>query len=356
LAVGPDRSADRMTIFNQALSNFEQHASNNGIGQDDMASFLGRTWIHVPPTLAMEAIDKMLEEAKSSASHSRISMAAEKGSIDLSSEYQQQLFQLLPILQELDKNRAEAILRDNAEARAQLAKYPKGMNSLSSDGSVSSYAVTDYDSRLASPMAGQQLEQQIMQRMNEIDRESKKDPSQAISDALMLPLQGAFPPSSPRASSLLNIAGNVQKKKPALAKSALDEIMKFADQLNPQQMQSIADVSSRYAELGDNESAQRALKPLLKAAAKIYAHDIDADDPNKGFKGAWPSTELWRKSVQIAGKISPSLAEEVLTEIPDPDIEVLEKISYAAALLSASAAPISIGDCRNNGASYTESN
>jgi hypothetical protein len=50
-------------------------------------------------------------------------------------------------------------------------------------------------------MAGQQLEQQIMQRMNEIERESSKDPSQAISDALMLPLQGTFPPSSPRASS-----------------------------------------------------------------------------------------------------------------------------------------------------------
>jgi hypothetical protein len=120
-----------MTIFNQALSNFEQHASNNG-GQDDMAFFLRRTWNHVPPALAMEAIDKMLEDAKSSASHSRISMTTEKGSIDLSSEYQQQLFQLLPILQELDKGRAESILRDNAETRAQLAKYPKGMNSLSS--------------------------------------------------------------------------------------------------------------------------------------------------------------------------------------------------------------------------------
>jgi hypothetical protein len=355
LALGPDRSADRMTIFNQALSNFEQHASNNG-GQDDMAFFLGRTWNHVPPALAMEAIDKMLEDAKSSASHSRISMTTEKGSIDLSSEYQQQLFQLLPILQELDKGRAEAILRDNAETRAQLAKYPKGMNSLTSDGSVSSYGITDDDPPQPSSMAGHQLEQQIMQRMNEIDRESNNDPSQAISDALMLPLQGTFPPSSPRASSLLNIAGKVQKKKPALAKSALDEIMKFADQLDPQQIQSIADVPSKYAELGDNESAQRALKPLLKAAAKIYARDIDADDPNKGFKGTWPSTELWRKCVQIAGKISPPLAEEVLADIQDPDIEVLEKISYAAALLGASAAPISIGDCRKNSESYTTSN
>jgi hypothetical protein len=355
LALGPDRSADRMTIFNQALSNFEQHSSNNGIGQDDMASFLGRTWNQVPPTLVVESIDKMLDEAKSSASHSHISMATEKGSIDLSSEYQQRLFQLLPILRELDKDKADAILRDNAETRAQLAEYPKGMNSLSSDGSVSSYAITDYDSPLAPPITGQQLEQQIMRRMDEIERKSSNEPSQAISDALMLPLQGAFPSSSPRATALLNIAANIQRKKPSLAKSALDEIMKFADQLNPQQIQSIADLPSKYAELGENESAQKALKPLLKAAEQIYAHDIDADDPNKGFKGTWPSTELWRKSVQIAGKISPPLAEEILRDIPDPEIAVLEKISYASSLLGAGAGPISIGDCRKNGASYNSS-
>jgi hypothetical protein len=141
-----------------------------------MSSFLERTWGHVPPALALEAIDKLLEEAKSSGSHSRISMATDKGSIDLSSAYQQRLFQLLPILQQLDKDRADAILRHNAETRAQLAKYPKGMNSLSSDGNVYSYGVTDDDSPQPTSMTGQQLEHQIIQRMNEIDRESNKNP------------------------------------------------------------------------------------------------------------------------------------------------------------------------------------
>jgi hypothetical protein len=352
LALGPERSADRMTIFNQALNNFEQHGNNGGFGQDDMSSFLGRTWNHVPPALALEAVDKMLDEAKSKGSHSHISKAPEKGSRDLSSDYQQRLFQLLPILQQLDKDRVDAILRDNAEARAQLAKYPKGMNSLKSEGNVYSYGITDDDAPQPTSMTGRQLELQIMQRMNQIDHESNRDPSQAIADALMLPLQGGFPSSSPRATALLNIAGNIEKKKPSLAKSALDEIMKISDQLNPQQIQSIADLPSKYAELGENDSAQKALKPLLKAAEQIYAHDIDADDPNKGFKGTWPSTELWRKSVQIAGKISPPLAEEVLADIPDQDIAVLEKISYAAGLLGASAPPTIVGDCRKNGASY----
>jgi hypothetical protein len=355
LALGPERSADRMTIFNQALNNFQQHGSKNGIGQDDMSSFLGRTWNHVPPALALEAIDKVLDEAKSKGSHSHISMATDKGSVVLNSDYQQRLFQLLPILQELDKDRADAILRDNAETRAQLAKYPKGMNSLKSESNVYSYGITEDDSPQPTSMTGRQLEQQIMQRMNQIDQESNKDPSQAIADALMLPLQGGFPSSSPRATALLNIAGNIEKKKPSLAKSALDEIMKISDHLNPQQIQSIADLPSKYAELGENESAQKALKPLLKAAEQIYAHDIDADDPNKGFKGTWPSTELWRKSVQIAGKISPPLAEEVLADISDTEIAELEKISYAAGLLGASAPPTIVGDCRKNGASYNSS-
>ena len=357
LALGPERSADRMTLFNQALNNFELLSSKNGFDEDDMASFLGRTWNYVPPALALEAIDKIFDVAKSEGPHSHISMATDKGSIDLSSAYQQRLFQLLPILQELDKDKAEAILRDNAETRAQLAKYPKGMNSLNSQGNVYSYAITDDDAPQSPlPMTGQQLEQQIMRHMNEITLESNKAPSQAVSDALSLPLQGAFPPSSPRATALLDIAGNIQKKKPALAKSALDEIMKFEDQLNPQQLQSIADLPAKYAALGENESAQKSLKRLLRAAEQIYAHDIDADDPNKGFKGTWPSTELWRKCVQIAGTISPPLAEEVLADIADRDIAVLEKISYAAGLLGASAPPTFVGDCRKNSASYSYSN
>jgi hypothetical protein len=96
-----------------------------------------------------------------------------------------------------------------------------------------------------------------MQRMNEIAKESEKDPQQAINDALMLPLQGVWQYSSPRADALLMTARNAQKAKPSLAKSALDEIVKIEDQLTPTQLKGLVDVPKIYFELGYEDDAKR---------------------------------------------------------------------------------------------------
>ena len=358
LAMGPEQAADRMTIFNQALHNFEQHGSTQMMGPDDMGSFLERTWTHVPSSVVLEAIDKMLDEAKSRQSKSHLSMASDKGTVNLNSTYELRLFQLLPVLNELDKDKAESLLRDDTAIQAQLAKYPKGMNSLTSQGNIYSYGITDDDSpQAAQSVAEQQVkqgaEQQIMHRMAEIGKESEKNPQQAINDALMLPLQDAFQNSSPRAQGLLMVVENQKNKKPTLAKSALDEILKIEDQLIPTQLHDLTDVPKIYFELGDEDNAKKALKVMTKAAEKLYAHDADAEDPNKAFKGTWPSADFWRKCVQIAAKISPALAEEIVNEIPDPEISVAQKVVFAGALLGqSSGVPILVGDCRKTGSRY----
>src|ERR1051326_3481033 len=175
--------------------------------------------------------------------------------------------------------------------------------------------------------------------MNEISKEVDKDSQQAINDALMLPTAGVWENSSPRAGALLIVARNSAKKRPASAKSALDEILKFEEQLTPAQIKNLGDVPQVYAELGDVEDAKKAIKPILKAAEKLYAHDTDAEDPNKAFKGTWPSSDLWRRAVQVAGKISPGLAEEIIGEIPDPEIAVAQRVAYAGSLLGGSSQP-----------------
>jgi hypothetical protein len=91
---------------------------------------------------------------------------------------------------------------------------------------------------------------------------------------------------------------------------------------------------------------------MLKAAEKIYAHDINADDPNKAFKGTWPAADLWRRCVQIAGNVSPSLAEEIIGQIPDSEIAAAQKIAFASSLLKAAGEPMIVGDCRKDGSSY----
>ena len=153
------------------------------------------------------------------------------------------------------------------------------------------------------------------------------------------------------------VARNSQNKKPTLAKSALDEISRFEDQLTPAQLKGIADVPKIYLDLGDEDGARKSLKAMVKAAEKLYAHDTDADDPNKAFKGTWPSADLWRRCIQIAGKISPNLAEEIIGGIPDPEIAAAQEIAFANALLGSSAQPepMVVGDCRKTGSSYNVS-
>jgi hypothetical protein len=354
LASGPEYSGDRMTIFNQALSNFDQHPNEQAFKSEDIGTFIERTWDHVPPGLALEAVDKVLDAAKSQPSSAHFSMTSEKGSVALNSTYQLRLFQLLPVLEQLDKDRADALLRDNAELQAQLQKYPKGMQSLNSDQTFFSYGMSDS----ATPPEGGTLQQanaQMRQRVFDSIRDAEKDPALALSEALGLPVESPGFVPSPRAQALMQIASQTGKKKPALTKSALDELVKIEDQLTPEQMRDVARFPELYLVLGDEEGAKKALKAMLKAADKVYAQDTNSDDPNKAFKGVWPSVDMWRQCVQVAGRISPDLAEEIIANIPDPDIVALEKVAFASALLHAPGVPNLVNDCRKKQTLFTVS-
>jgi len=353
-ALGPEQSGERTAVFNQALSNYEQHAKQSSFGGDDIGTFIERTWKSVHPSLALEAIGKVLEAAKDQQSESRYSMSSAKGSVVLNSGYDLRLFQLLPVLQELDKDKAEALLRERSEVAEQLKTYPNGMQSLRGDNASVSFGVTDGGHSLAGPVAQQQVEAQLQDRIKEILKKADTDPAVALASALGLPVHGGFQ-GSPRANALLQIAEKTTKKKPSVSKSALDEVSGLQDQLTPKEIPDVGKLPELYLALGDTEGAKKALKILISAAGKLYEHDQDADDPNRSFKGAWPSTDLWRKCVQEAAKISPILPEEIIAELPDPEIAAFEKVAYGAALAGGTGmdATILIADCRKNGvASY----
>src|SRR4029077_17333503 len=134
----------------------------------------------------------------------------------------------------------------------------------------------------------------------------------------------------------------------------LDEFSTIQDQLTPQETTGIDRLPELYLKIGDVDGAKKAVDILVKAAAKIYEKDTDADDPNKAFKGAWPSTDLWRKAVQDAEKISPRLAEDIIAGLDDAEIATFEKVALGSALVGGPAAdiPVLVSDCRKNGASY----
>src|SRR5215467_9065483 len=321
LAMGPEHAAERMSIFRQALSNFEQHASAEAFQPEDIGSFIERTWDQVPPGLALDAVDKVLDAAKSQ-SNAHFSMTSEKGSVALNSP-------------------------------SQLRAYPQGMQSLNSDQTFFSYGMTDS----AAPPAGSggPANAQLRQRVFDIIRDAEKDPALALSEAYGLPVESAGFGPSPRAQALMQIASQTGRKKAVLTKSALDELVKIEDQLTPEQMRDVAKFPELYLVLGDREGAKIALHTLLKAAERVYAQDTDAEDPNQAFKGVWPSVDMWRQCVEVAGRISPDLAEEIISDIPDPEVVALEKVAFASALLHAPGVPNLVNDCRKKGSRFTVS-
>jgi hypothetical protein len=353
-ALGAERSADRMSIFNQALDNFEQHATKTSFGGDDIGSFIGRTWKDVPPGLVLEAIDKVLDAAKEQGSPSHYSMSSAKGTIILNSSYDVRLFQLLPILQELDKDKADSLLRERTDVAEQLKMYPRGIQSLNPESASFSYGVSDNGSPIGGAASKQQIEAQMQERIEGVLKQADMDPSGALASALILPIHGTSESSSPRSRALLGIAEKAAAKKPSVSKAALDNFSALQDQLTPQEITGIDKLPGLYLKVGDLDGAKKAVDILVKAASKIYEHDTDADDPNNAFKGAWPSTDLWRKAIQQAAKVSSALPEELIANLQDAEIAALEKVAFASTLVVevGMSDPILVSDCRKTGVSY----
>jgi len=336
-SLGKGRSADRLAVFTQALNNFKNYGSTDTIFSADFGSLIAAVWDLLPPDAVLEAIDELLNEAKSHTGTAdvQVSLSAKGDSVTLNSMYQLRLFQLLPILQELDASRAQSLLRDNEVARVNLQRFPKGV------AAVDSMRFLPADSVSGKPEINDELEARIRNQAEQVIESAEKDPKQALNDAVTLPISaGCYGFRCARVLALEGIARKTLRKHPTIAKSALDELLKLTDQLSLHQDSYLADVPQLYLTIGDEQGARSAIKSLSKIAEKVYAADNDPDNPNLAFKGTWPSSRLWRSCVEAADKISPELVHEIISGIPDEDIAVFQKITYANSLLGAPAFPM----------------
>jgi len=134
MAALPASSPQRLSIFLQAVHNFRQQKSGRLVSlTDDLGEMVDRFWQTLPAAAVLDAIDVLLESAKDRDQGQRmqVSFSARGGkSGSFSSAYQLRLFQVLPVLEQLDKSRAEGLLKENESMRAMLTQYPQGVLSL----------------------------------------------------------------------------------------------------------------------------------------------------------------------------------------------------------------------------------
>jgi hypothetical protein len=93
-----DQSAECQRIFNQALANFKQFGTSGTFGPPDFGSMILETANRLPPPLVLEAIDNVLDEAKSNEQFKdlHMTMASKSNNVSLNSLYELRLFQLFP--------------------------------------------------------------------------------------------------------------------------------------------------------------------------------------------------------------------------------------------------------------------
>jgi hypothetical protein len=353
VSLPPTKASERVVLFTLAMNNFQSFGKDQLMRSEDLGTFIVRFANDVPAPTVFEAIDLVLKQAKEideGDEKPQMSLGSRKGSVVLS-YYEYRLFELLPVLEELDPSRAESLLKEHQQAAAALKQYPSGMASL--DPTLRDTPLSEDEERhrdfmsigmrnnptpaeAASDQAMDRWYQQVQEQTTAALELMRTDPKQALSIAMTIPLWGPLGPRSysPRAQTLGMIAAGTSKKDPDIAGKALDAIQEVADQVSPNQAgRLLTQTADAYINMGEPKRAEKVLQQGMKIAQKLYEDDVDSSNPNLAMKAKWPSTGLWRKLVMLGAKISPDLGGQLMAEIPDPEIRVLQKVSYANALL-----------------------
>lgn len=343
-ALPPERSGDLLQLFTAAYTSYRDHPHTGGmIGDGDLSSLVLRFWRRLPPNLVHDAISELLKQA-AGVKDSTVSMSSDKGSATFGSYYNYRLFQLVPVLRQIDESEADELLKKNQELQGMLTKYPEGAASISPEmaepapkpdkqgkkGSGTSFSISSGGSA-GGGMMTQALEDQ---QARKIAAEADSHPDTALAQA------GSVSSLPMRANLYLDIARAAAKKSPSTARSALDKLLDLTAQLeerNPTQVSLLRSAADLYLQMGESDSARKVIERGFAVAEKLLKGDSNADDPNKALKAFWPSAEAYRSFTRLAGQISPVWALTLLKEIEDPEMKVVVETALAQSWLDVSA-------------------
>jgi hypothetical protein len=333
------RSNQELTnqVFFHALRVFgsQQHSEITAGSPEDLGSLLVRFYDRFPSQSVLDAVDELLKQARAenAPEHSQVRTATiaaktADATVTFSSFYEFRLFQLLPILQALDQQRAEKLLAEAQSAKALLAKYPTGQRGIDPDfsdrASNTSYAIIPLNASAAPTI--NQLESQ--RSADEIVKRAETAPQLALPEAEAAPIGVKVP-------ALLGIARLYMKRHPRLSKEALSGVLNATkDDSTGFAWRSVNEAAELFLQMGEDDLAWKACLQASKLISRIYKNDSDGDDPNQALKLFWPSVHAWRDVTNTTCKISVQRTFDILKEIPDQQIQVLEEVMVASAWMN----------------------
>jgi len=335
LALPPERDTDKQEIFRLAMASDHERPSMS-IGGDDFASMIVRFWQHVSPPLALAAIHQVLDGAGSK-DGSGLTLNAASGKVGFTSERDYRVFELIPVLRQLDDDEADKILKDSQQAQAQLKHFPNGIQSI--DPSITDTPPKEGEQGQSlggssgTPNEMDQVLQANNAKVQEVGHMAEDNPRQAIAAAATLPesVGSYWHADHPRAQACLAIARAAVKKNPSAARDALEEMaasLKHAP-YPYHTMEDWLEGMTIAREMGEVDLALKLFRSGMEQADKLRSEDGDTDDPNLALKPWWPSVSAYWRLVQAASQFSPGTALEQVREIKDPEILLLLEVRLA---------------------------
>jgi hypothetical protein len=343
LGLPAERDVDTQEIFRLAMAaDRERHSLPTGT--EDFASMIVRFWRQIPPALALDAIDQVLDKTHFAMEGTTFNAASVNASF--SNEHDYRVFELLPVLRQLDSDQADKRLQSSQQAQLQLKQFPDGIQSIDpshGDTAPREGAPVRMLGSSIGAFGERSSEMDEINAMNhrvyEISRMAEDNPRQALAAAATLPesVGPEWGTEFPRAEAYLGIARTLKRKSTPAAKDALQTM---ADSLKPAAHAYSAtehwiDAIAIAREMDEGDLALDLLGSGMKQADRLRSEDADPDDPNTAIKPLWPSACAYTRLILAASQISPEAALERVHEIEDPGILLLLEVRLASKELGA---------------------
>jgi hypothetical protein len=334
-------SVDRQAIFSSAITCYERDEQSM---PDRIAEFIDATYAKLPPAMVVDGMERALAHVgKLNFNTYRVTVSGPKGVASFTSMYDYLLFQLLPIFDQLDPAKADALRRDHDLVLQLNSRYPKGVQSLQSHDTTSSRSdltMVYSDPEVADQLAQKARAQQTQtQQVDTIATESVEDFQRAMNVASLLPNsnpEGLIrQDGTPRCEAYNAIAqrmlGRKDFQKAAEATKAM--VSAAADLKADLRAQYLLSAILISGGMKDLTSAKQYIASGMKAADDLYQQDAFGDCPNAASKIDWPSTAVWRGLAVPSALISPGEALQLTRSLPDPEIEAAVQVAVASVLL-----------------------
>ncbi|MHB8734497.1 MAG: hypothetical protein ACYC6M_04255 [Terriglobales bacterium] len=323
----------RNAIFGWAVRTYKKNPHRFvSVGHpDDLGSMVVRFWREVGASQVREAIQALLDQAEPSklplgfqARTATVTIRAADATLSFPSFLQFRLFQLLPILRQLDGTVALTDL--SPDLRQWLQRYPQGVTSLdpnwTADGSVPHPDAVSYSlgsTRGSSSPGADQMEGE--RQADLIAARATADPATALANA------DALASPSLRVRALLGVAHAVAATSPLVTTTALEHVLDVVQHALPDAVAYCVEAADLSMAMKNVALARHAIAVGSDAASNVYKADADAKDPNTAIKFYWPSTRAWLDVTEAAYKISPATAAEMAKAIPDDAIALMVRLN-----------------------------